>query len=1552
MKNSRTRRNRTRHHQTARRGSTLMVVLVLMGMLSLLGVIFYTFSAQERSNAEYYSEAAKELEDPGLDADVLFDWALEQIIVGTDPRLKNSMLWGSRHSLISNAVGFSNHRPNPDTQAFNGEGVNVIYDVNTGALGVDQNRNGLIDDPTVNGAEPDNRYLLNYVDSPAAQSLTERQLTNGSFPQSDVGYTYPDINNVFLCYVGKVRDQNGNLHRVVKPSYLVPGLLRATATSAPNAFWYNSPTTGARVMRGHPNHLYVPPTSSPATPAPRYITDAQAPALTGAGTYGFPVSPMASTYDTTGGGLGPQLTTGRMGVYSLADPLGNPLNEPIEFDYDNDGDGINESILMDLDFPAQQDPTGKLFVPLFLVTIHDLDALINLNAHGNLAKILYGPGDAALATTNVSSGGSGLWFGTDSSDGNFYFISQSNLGLGPAEVNPCWVLNRRVGIDDVGVFTQHAAVFGNAPSQVTTGTLLWGESANMEYFWSKIGRYQTSPSVDLFVGVYGEPGVLYNASLGVNQPFSTPGGHYLPRPGLSLSDDNGDLGEGQGYFPYFQHPLDYTGLGSYMTGLKSIAFAVPGGTADPANRWIKYSRYNNSTAPRTILWGQNALLMPPALTMTQGLGDDPYEVAFYATDNRAVDSLLTADEMLYLQLNNNEIDRLNVTSRLANLVPFNFEKTKTKSLSRAESIRRKFTTQSNDRKNFSLPTSPSSTRFANEYSVDPNTGTFKFPPQFGTIPRYQTTALNEDPLRPQVRYLMEIEINGQQGINRPQRKLSLNSLLTGGATAPLIHRPLTPHPVDPGTGTVYPTYSATNLAPYPPASASTPALQLTSQEFWARRDRQQMARDIYVLLYLLGHGDDTKATATDSTVWTTAQCAEMAQFAVNLVDSMDRDSVITRFEYDTNLTNGWNLDDDPYSSPSTTPATLESAAERAEVFGIERQDLSISEAYAIRTAAITGDHALTNYPDSAQHHFAYVELYNQSPFDVTFTDSESWQVVMKQTGKFERRLSFKSSALTIPSGSRYTVGTIDADIGTASPGKSIFKVDVMSTGDFTQSSTFMAPYGQVISDATHKGLDLLDVTTPSNYYRIEDGTNNPPTDITGYGAWAAGLSSATAGSPIQFILRRRAHPTRSYMPPANDNDNPWVQIDEMDLTSGFSTFTLKTSTDTQMQVQAAVDAMTPGSKERPEPFGQASESNHSPSSVAGGKGNNSLSALNSNVSGGNFTVWQPHFDRDFASIIDLFYVPTFGPDQVTTHLMDTKIAPESQPVPYCGAAKFLNPNTATPNRWHRLLELVEVPTRTNHGLAVGSDIAIPRVPGRINLNMIRNPEVYAALLDDIRYFFLDMSVGTVPAGSDNPPYMLDNTGDVRDWWGQFLMSRDGVDQYAFAASGLTLSLPGLPGFSSMTSPGARPFRSLADVSYTAYGGTKTVSVEDTILRRLPMDTGATQRRLVEIGTSAEHGSSSVDPLIRNRLLSKIAGNTTTRSNNFAIFISVKYFNAAADPAYGGAIRIGGPYNGLPGPEHRGFFVVDRSKLEQGKYTGAANYDFRSFIDYRKTLQTQ
>ena len=51
-----------------------------------------------------------------------------------------------------------------------------------------------------------------------------------------------------------------------------------------------------------------------------------------------------------------------------------------------------------------------------------------------------------------------------------------------------------------------------------------------------------------------------------------------------------------------------------------------------------------------------------------------------------------------------------------------------------------------------------------------------------------------------------------------------------------------------------------------------------------------------------------------------------------------------------------------------------------------------------------------------------------------------------------------------------------------------------------------------------------------------------------------------------------------------------------------------------------------------------------------------------------------------------------------------------------------------PNHFHRLLSLMEVPTRTHRQL--GDPLKINRVPGKINLNGVRDPRVLASLIDD------------------------------------------------------------------------------------------------------------------------------------------------------------------------------------------------------------------------------
>ena len=53
---------------------------------------------------------------------------------------------------------------------------------------------------------------------------------------------------------------------------------------------------------------------------------------------------------------------------------------------DNDGDGVPDSVWVDLGMPVRSTTDGRLYKPLFAILCVDLDGRMNLNAHGSLAQ--------------------------------------------------------------------------------------------------------------------------------------------------------------------------------------------------------------------------------------------------------------------------------------------------------------------------------------------------------------------------------------------------------------------------------------------------------------------------------------------------------------------------------------------------------------------------------------------------------------------------------------------------------------------------------------------------------------------------------------------------------------------------------------------------------------------------------------------------------------------------------------------------------------------------------------------------------------------------------------------------------------------------------------------------------------------------------------------------------------------------------------------------------------------------------------------------------------
>ncbi|MCX7422031.1 MAG: hypothetical protein NT013_21150, partial [Planctomycetia bacterium] len=1025
----------SRRVRSTRRGSTLLVVVALLGMLSLLGLLFFTFATQEQANATFFAEAAKRIDSPSDDIDAIFEDALKQLIQGADIAKPNSVVV-YQHSLLGTMLG-------KDLQPFSGTASNFTY-INgangTMELVVDQNGDGAIN--TLTGdfnsktdviTQPNN-YLLNPLEpnGSAAAQPDLRQRPFALLPAPDVDYTYPDIANMFLAQKMFVWDKDpgtGIVHRklVLKPSFHRPELLRDN-DGVPIPTWAthkagvlaSAPFSGrGRLLRPHPEHLYVWRQNTTLTPERRFLDDynaTDAALIAGLSCQrGFPfnkVPPLPGTVPAV-----PVLR--KQGVWSqvLADKGIFPAIT-YEYDVDNDegGTGTPEGIWLDLDLGVLVRPSdSKTYVPLISFTVYDLDSLINLNTSGNLSG-------EDITKTNPT-----VNFGTTSD------ISRSAMGLGPNEVNPLHALDATPGAVvgpgvDVALtsLTDHATYFGHPVANQR-------ELANMEFWWMLTGRVEYATPNKITAGRHGEANRLWNVlndpsaaagAIGVNVSksdlFPFAGYTYADEANKKGGDDNRDENEGReswlglsavGQTQPFVHPLLLQGRGRFWGNGGNFKFLrmVDGGLTGNPIRFLGYDGAGVGADPNTLYananWYYTGLATNPMLNTLIGANYKNQNAGLGANEHlvhdelettlepkysqRPYDEPLETLESLWLQMGNGDRTRAGIESRLSKLLPGNLQGSATATYQ--FEISQRFTTESWDIKAPGIPRligglgADSQPGRANvddngdgvaddtgeigwpgsdddrawEYNVDfDGDGNLEFPPQFNptsnnqpqvfdlTSPNYRPENAfgPQDPFRPQLRRLLSAEYGDTKEIRRPTR-LSINEFLDverrqgvqgNDYTSPLQYRALTPHSVVDSANPLPNTTVATANGPFQPVY-NLPAYPPTTEEqkeYWARRDRQQMARDIYVLLYTFCGGDNTmnvtsQTTGSGNTAYPNAGNQnvrrQMAQFAVNMVDALDRDNCITAFEYDRDLSNGWDLDDD---------ISTDEGGDRAIVFGV------------------------------------------------------------------------------------------------------------------------------------------------------------------------------------------------------------------------------------------------------------------------------------------------------------------------------------------------------------------------------------------------------------------------------------------------------------------------------------------------------------------------------------------------------------------------------------------------------------------------------------------
>jgi hypothetical protein len=249
-----------------------------------------------------------------------------------------------------------------------------------------------------------------------------------------------------------------------------------------------------------------------------------------------------------------------------------------------------------------------------------------------------------------------------------------------------------------------------------------------------------------------------------------------------------------------------------------------------------------------------------------------------------------------------------------------------------------------------------------------------------------------------------------------------------------------------------------------------------------------------------------------------------------------------------------------------------------------------------------------------------------------------------------------------------------------------------------------------------------------------------------------------------------------------------------------------------------------------------------------------------------------------------------------------------------------NPPTAA-NTSHRLYRLFEFLESGDWATGVNG---LGRIPGKVNINTIWDPEILQALVD------ANTSIGITASPSQYPPNAADPIVTI---FKNLIQSRSPNAQYN-VTTGIYGGSIGAVNMGT-ASGDDRPFLPLS--AGLSAGGTGTqypngVSVTtDTLLRTynaIPGKANPLSPTLLLFQNTLDRTTSTTSghPYLQTQLLTKLYNKVTTRSNTFAVFLTVGFFqvtNPATTPP-----TLGPEIGRSEGRQirHRMFAIVDRTNL--------------------------
>jgi hypothetical protein len=727
----------------------------------------------------------------------------------------------------------------------------------------------------------------------------------------------------------------------------------------------------------------------------------------------------------------------------------------------------------------------------------------------------------------------------------------------------------------------------------------------------------------------------------------------------------------------------------------------------------------------------------------------------------------------------------------------------------------------------------------------------------------------------------------------------------------------------------------------------------------AQQARQNMAADIY-RCFLAVTGLPPVANPAAPTPPEIGPRRWLAQLAVNIVDYIDEDDISTPF----NFGQLENIQE-PTPGPSTTfsgdlvPTTW--------VFGTELPRVVLNEVYAEYQNPTMGTGPYLPKTSGNPNVRVWAELHNPlpttTPASAQQLDSnanpvplymgtspggyQAYQVVIASTNAATNSRGLWLPTTT-PSTLQNVLGTPDATAGggirkqtstTANPGT-----------DFTQTYTIN---GTTLTTAasnpppTLKPPDVLVLgpNTPpdtpdtgnmlTNGPDVENTINVKVAGTTPNGQLPMGTKAVltpnmefqvnstynAANTPpyswvpddrpngLTVLLRRLANPyIVAQSDPTQPNYNPYITVDFMDHVS-MNDYTPRSTTPyfpapgTTTWPPGSTNPYPSRGKQQPYAADSSQIANMAdPTGVTATTPTVHNLGVVPNVPTGIYD-WLVHLDRPLISPAELLQVSAYPPSMLT-HQFITASGKFMHRAPWFDEPALGVPATGTtPNsaRIYRALEFLDVHSRAS-GVGLSG-----RVPGQVNINTIWDPEVFYALCD-------------AQAGN----YFTGSPGDVSTMWGAIVGSRTPDTAQINPLPAPVTNVPGLNsrpflGMAAPNTPGGDPWFQGA-----AYSATTPAGINDTLLRT---PTGGTTPLLQLTNAGRPH------PYQQDELLTKILNNVTTRSNVFAVWVTVGFFPVVqdTDPTTGRTlqpVKLGAEIGLGTGQNirHRLFAIVDRSTL--------------------------